>query len=369
MKRVWNMKKRKVFTIRDAYEFNKLHNIEGMTLRRIASLYKTTHTVIRNNLKKYGFSWRSRQYLLDETYFKNLDNLEKQYLLGWIYSDGCVFAYEDKKYYGFAIKIQEQDQYILTYFKGLLCSDKDIQTDFTDGRRYSKLIIGSKKIYDDLLKYGLTQRKTHIIEYPVDIITDHRPFILGIFEGDGSIHIDKSTKMPTFQIVGTQKLMTAIRDILAKELNLNSVPIRKHKNSYTFAFCGTNSVRIIGEWLYSWNPPAYLRRKRERFEEVYTMPKYGKSFMVYKCPQCGSYKEYEQRLMYQLKKYTFKSRFCSLSCSGKFYRRYQLNGYKLTPEMELGLKENFVRSVKYYKLTNKNGKFVDFNGPYQEFYT
>jgi hypothetical protein len=250
-----------------------------MTLRKIAVLYDTSHCVIRNNLIKYGFTHKSRQNLLDETFFEKLDTLEKQYFLGWIYSDGCVFAYEDKQYYGLAIKLQERDKYILEYFKEILGSDSNIRLDCTNGGRYSQFKVGSKKMYDDLLQYGLMPRKTHLLKYPRDIITDHRPFILGMFEGDGSIYINKH-KMPSFHICGTKDMVTEIRDILASELNLYPVPVRKHKNSYRFMYEGTNPVQKIGKWLYSWDPPVFLKRKKDLFDQLYTMPKYEKIMLL-----------------------------------------------------------------------------------------
>lgn len=237
-----------LFTIENAIEFDKLHNKEGLSLRKIALLNDTSHSVIIRILNKYGYAHKSRQNQLDETFFEKLDTFEKQYFLGWIYSDGCIFAYEDKRYYGLAIKLQERDTYILEYFKKLLSAESIIRIDHTNGRRYSQFKVGSKKIYDDLLQYGLMPRKTHFINYPKDIISDHRPFILGVFEGDGSIYINKH-KMPSFKITGTKEMVTEIRDILAHELSLYPVPVRKHKNSYSFTFEGTNLVQKIGEWL------------------------------------------------------------------------------------------------------------------------
>lgn len=352
--------KRRTFTFEDAKKFNKLHNEDGMSLRRIAATYETSHRTIVYNLKKYGFPWKTRQYSVDENFFRTLDSLEKLYLLGWIYSDGCVFAYEEKKYYGFSIKIQERDRYILDYFKKLLCSESRINIDFLNDRKYAYLKIGSKKIYDDLLKYGLKPRKTHHLKYPMEIIYDHRPFILGVFDGDGSIHIRKN-KMPTLEITGTKEMMMNISDIFKTELKIKSkaIPI---KNSYRLTVSGTNPVQKIGKWLYSWNPSVFLKRKADEFQKLYSTPKYGKTFIIYKCPECRRPKKYEKRNSYQLENYTFKSRFCSLSCSGKFYRKFQLNDYILSEDMELALKDNIVGTETRYKLTDSTtGTFINYS--------
>lgn len=353
------MEKRNSFTFEDAKEFNRLHNNEHITLRQIGVLYKTSHNTIKNNLAKHGFEYKSRQYPLNETYFSELDTPEKQYFLGWIYSDGCVFAYEENHHYGFFIKVQERDQYILEYFKKCLYSHAKIRIEIMEGRRYSKLTIGSKKIYDDLLKYGLRKRKTHFLTYPEKHITDHRAFILGLFEGDGTITIKKN-KMAGCGITGAKGLMQTVNEIIARESDLNLTKLRKTKNSYRFSYEGTRPVQKVGNWLYSWNPSVFLKRKRDLFEIVLEAPKYGKNFVVFKCPHCETLGDFEKRHISQLKKYTFKSKFCSLSCSGSFYREFQLNSNTLTPEMKLRLEENIVIDNTRYKLTDINGGFTDY---------
>lgn len=351
--------KKKIFNFEDVKVFNELHNVKGMTLRQIACQFETSHGVIARNLRKHGYKVRIRQYEVNENFFETLDSLEKLYILGWIYSDGCVFAYPEKQYFGFSIKLQIRDQYILEYIKKLLDSDVPIKIEERDGRKYSLLKIGSKKLFDDLLKYGLMPQKTHFLKYPNQIVFDPRPFILSIFEGDGCISI-KGNKMPIFSITGTKDIVTNIRDILTKELELNSVPIRKYKNSYKFAFEGTIPVQKIGNWLYSWDPPMYLKRKKEKFDILYQMPKYGKNYILYKCPECGGFDTFEKRNIYQLKKYRFKSKFCSSTCSGRFTRRFQLNDNKLTRDMRKAIEENIIGEYKGYKFTDiLNKKFND----------
>ena len=98
----------------DSEIFNKLHN-EYLFLRKIAKMYNTTHEVVKKYLLKGGYSYKKRTYELKEDFFESLDSLEKFYFLGWIYSDGCVFNYENKGA-GSSKKIQEIDKYILEYW-------------------------------------------------------------------------------------------------------------------------------------------------------------------------------------------------------------------------------------------------------------
>jgi transposase len=344
---------RKTFTAKHAEEFYQLHFEKNMTLRQIAKKFDTSHGVIKNTLKKFSYRYKTRQYPLNEDFFKSLDTYVKQYMLGWLYSDGCLFAYDYKKYYGFSIKIQKRDDYILYFFKELLQSYAKITSDYTEGREYSRLKIGSKRIYEDLLQYGLTPRKTFKLKYPQEILSDHRPFILGLFDGDGCISLSKKDKNPYISFTGTEDMVTNIQNILEYELGISGQKIRKIRkngNTYVLAYEGSNQGKKIGDWMYSWNPPIYLTRKKELFDQLHKIPKYGKSIVVFKCPECNKIGEFEKRNIKQLQKYTFNSKFCSTSCAAKFNRKYQLNGNLLTEEMERNLKENIVGFKKQFFL-------------------
>lgn len=355
---------RSKFTKEDAVRFHYLHNMEGKTLRKIAELYNTSHGVISNHLRKYNFQVKSRQYLVNDSFFEELDSPIKAYLLGWIYSDGCVFAYEEKNYYGFSIKLQKKDAYILEFFKEQLESDSIIHDEEYNGRVYSFLKIGSKKIYNDLLQYGLFPRKTHYLTYPFDLDMDHRAFILGIFEGDGSTSVPiKSTISPIISFTGTQALLNGIQDIICNKTGIpkNTKPKLRKNTTYELRFEGFNIVRTVRDWLYSWEPSLFLTRKKEILDQLDGKVKYGKNMIIFKCPNCNKFGQFEKRHIGALEKYTFGSKFCSLRCSGQFSRKYQLNNGQLTNEMKIAINENIVESKKAYLLTDSDGNFIPFN--------
>lgn len=158
---------KKVFYKKGAIEFNKKHNEQGLSLRKVAFFYKTNHLAVRRALEKYGYPHRNRQYFVDEDFFKKpLDTLVKLYIIGWLYGDGYIFADEIKRYFGFRLKLQQQDQYILEHIKNIIRSTHPIKSDKHKGRVYPFLIIGSKKMYGDLVQYGLIPNKTQDLTYP-----------------------------------------------------------------------------------------------------------------------------------------------------------------------------------------------------------
>lgn len=256
------------FSTTDIALFNKLHQEDNMSLRQIAKQFDTSHGVIKKHLIKNGYSYAERKYSLNEDYFNKLDDPQKLYFLGWIYSDGCVFNYESKGHRGLAFKLQKKDSYILEYFKRLLQAEHPIRykkttSGYLIGSEYAQITIGSSKIYNDLLKYGLMPRKTFLLNYPHHIVTDHRPFILGIFDGDGGISFNPVKKMASFTISGTEDVLIGIRDVFQKEIGLEPNKLSKQKSIYQLSYGGVKPVVRIAQWLYSWNPPMYLKRKKK----------------------------------------------------------------------------------------------------------
>lgn len=65
--------KRNLFNEKEALHFNDLHQIKGLSLRQIAK-YGTSHGVIKRYLVNAGYSYRQRNYMLNEVYFKKLDS-------------------------------------------------------------------------------------------------------------------------------------------------------------------------------------------------------------------------------------------------------------------------------------------------------
>src|SRR5690606_8445162 len=75
-------------------------------------------------------------------------------------------------------------------------------------RRYVRLNLNSKKMYNDLLDKGITPRKSLTLKPPKNVPKDLvRHWIRGYFDGDGSVHIyndkrDKHKKKP-FKLRGS----------------------------------------------------------------------------------------------------------------------------------------------------------------------
>ena len=127
---------------------------------------------------------------------------EMAYILGFLYADGDI---EDVRkssrtqYTTFGSK----DKEILESIRSAMGSEHNINCRAhhrfvsPNGKIYKcsdfyRLRIGSKKMFDDLLKLGLTPRKSLTIKFPDNIPNDYfSHFVRGYFDGDGCITIKR----------------------------------------------------------------------------------------------------------------------------------------------------------------------------------
>jgi intein-encoded DNA endonuclease-like protein len=114
------------------------------------------------------------------------------YVLGYFAADGCM--YKNKRGACF-IEFKSIDKTLLEKVRLLLGSDHKISKKvYPPDSNYSvlyRLQIGSKYIYNSLLKLGFSQAKSNIMlmpNVPVDLFSH---FVRGYFDGDGHVSICK----------------------------------------------------------------------------------------------------------------------------------------------------------------------------------
>jgi hypothetical protein len=132
-------------------------------------------------------------------YFKRVHTKEKAYWLGFLFADGFITR-TSRGTVQIGIKLAQKDEDTIDRFCECLGLDKGRKQYLTGegGKKQVRIIFACKKISNDLLKQGLTFRKSRIIEYP------HLPqrnldlaFLLGFYDGDGH---QNSTEISTGSI-------------------------------------------------------------------------------------------------------------------------------------------------------------------------
>lgn len=201
-----------------------------------------------------------RKFDINEDYFSNIDTEYKAYFLGLLYADGCNNGY------GFYITLKKDDIDILYKFKDAI--------EFSGNLKYVKekyvmLNISSKKLSSVLSNYGCNVNKTVNAVFPTIRNDLYRHFIRGLFDGDGSISIDKKGQA-AFSIVGNSNIIVPVSEILNKECNLK-VKVRKPKryncDISIYSFGGNKQAKRIMEFFYKYST-IYLQRKYLKFKEI-----------------------------------------------------------------------------------------------------
>jgi hypothetical protein len=117
-------------------------------------------------------------------YFSQIDSAIKAYLLGFITADGNVLP----KHHRVTIELAAKDQDLLRLIRDELVPGGAITIRRRRGFEYHTLAFVSRPMVADLAAFGITAAKSCILRWPDNLPEAYaRPFILGLFDGDGFI--------------------------------------------------------------------------------------------------------------------------------------------------------------------------------------
>ena len=216
-----------------------------------------------------------KKYTFNEDYFENIDTEDKAYFLGFIAADGCVIC-RYNKYKCLNIHINKQDKDILEKFIKFINYTGDIY--FCKCRpNMCSLTLNSSKIFNDLSKYSIVERKTDktIVPDLSDDLMHH--FMRGYFDGDGCISIHKENRpgkgvdRGQVNIVsGSYIFIEKYVNILVEKANVKRNKIMDRKTNgryYVIDWGGLTDVENIYNFLYK-DAKTYLDRKKEKYDNV-----------------------------------------------------------------------------------------------------
>ena len=216
--------------------------------------------------------------IYNRDFFEKIDTEEKSYWMGFILADGNISKNSNRMHITLARK---DDGHLLKFcniFKKTLeefehegfSHNGKIKTNILYSSRCS---ICSRKMWNDLYDKGIYPNKTYIDDTQVfksipDGLLNH--FIRGFFDGDGSIsRMNKKDKYNIYQfhIVGNEKILNLVSDILAKNCGINRIRVSPDKSIYRMYCAGNYQLTAIRDWLYK-DANIYLERKRDIFYQV-----------------------------------------------------------------------------------------------------
>jgi hypothetical protein len=204
---------------------------------------------------------RPPKYTCDESYFENINSHNKAYSLGFLWADG-----HNNPRSGVCICLHKKDEEILDYFKRELNCDAPIKY----RGDYCIFSINRLKIYNDLKSLGMhTNKSINNLEFPKISKEFISSFILGMFDGDGSIY-HKETSFAVSFANGYVFLDTLV-DIL-NSVGINTNPIRYRYGSDKPQACqlditGLENISRLKNFMYK-DVNFFMGRKHTLFKEA-----------------------------------------------------------------------------------------------------
>lgn len=204
---------------------------------------------------------RKRIYTLNENYFDKINTKEKAYIIGFIYADGSIV----KNY--LSITLNKKDVDVLKFIKKELSYSGPIYK-----KNYVRLTISSRKIVSNLNSIGIIQNKTYSSKnLPLIPSKYFNDFLLGFFDGDGSIYKSSKKYIYDYTINFTNNLQS-LKEIKfnLKNLNISSSKIRKRYDneiSCMLDIRGSLNLEKIYKIFYENPPKFYLERKKIIFDK------------------------------------------------------------------------------------------------------
>lgn len=223
------------------------------------------------NLNNFHYSFSPKNY----DFFENINTEQKAYWLGFIYADGCISLGISNGYrlsIGLKISDRKHLQKLANIFESEL--KENIQyPDQVDEYKSIRFELCNKKIFKDLEKCGIKQRKsyeetTNILDCVPDTLKHH--FVRGIFDGDGNVgyKIHSQNNYHDFNISGTKDILEKIQKLLIENIRLNKIKIHQMTDyCWKLQYGGKNNIKKFYNWLYK-DSTIWLERKKHKFDEI-----------------------------------------------------------------------------------------------------
>jgi hypothetical protein len=212
--------------------------------------------------KKYALFKRVKH-----DYFSSVESPIQAYILGLLASDGNVGS--KRLRIGFSTKID--DCWLVELLRDEVAPAHKIQIQTylrphtLEGQlTMARVVFTSPQICRDLASFGVVPQKSKTLNWPEKLSpTLYISFLLGVYDGDGWLTVDKRKVVP-YYIVGFTSASRAFLEQVAQVISeAAGVPLARISLNGRSAFAiryGGRYARIVSEWLHAELPG--LARKR-----------------------------------------------------------------------------------------------------------
>ncbi len=204
---------------------------------------------------------------------------EMAYVLGYFSADGSIAINSGGSKY---IHFDSTDKSLLEKVKALMNSRHRIESKAkgpSNKKDIYRLQIGSKEIYEDLLKLGFTRNKALSMRLPKIPVKYLRHFIRGNFDGDGSVsfgyYLRKNKKYgKTFSLLtvftsGSKDFLEALSKVIFLNANLGPGYLGKKGKGGRLAYSIKDSIKLFHYMYKDVDEKMYMVRKYKKLQEAF----------------------------------------------------------------------------------------------------
>ncbi len=231
-------------------DYGKRATVEQLVSRYGYGGAVVRRTLVSRNVRMRTFGEHCKKHTLNEQYFDVIDSYEKAYILGFIYADGNVYRTKPDTL-TFQIKLQIRDRSVVELMRKAFESSHPIFTFKSKtslSKKVSKIVgltICNKRFCQGLIRAGSVPCKSLILDFPDTSIVPERylgAFVLGYFDGDGSVVHNTKTRRWTMNLCGTDEFLTGLSLYLQQTYGMPPPKLYHHRNQsinmYRMGWCG-----------------------------------------------------------------------------------------------------------------------------------
>jgi hypothetical protein len=242
-------------------------NKKKMTAKEICDILGRTESAVvgKSFLENIKKSTSNDNFLLE-------DSPQFWHFLGLIAADGCL----QKRRYGKRLSLILTDKEMIDFYAHKFganvlhqqCSVKNKNHKDTYGIRMTLSDYGSRR----LESLGITERKSLTLQPPIFTPKHVKYMILGYWDGDGSIFIEKKGNYLRSVAVGTFEYLSYLKRHIEIGTDVSGGGIYKAngdngKNTYQLRYSKNDTIKLLS-WLYDGEVYCLERKKRIFFDYI-----------------------------------------------------------------------------------------------------
>lgn len=264
---------------------NLLH--QGKSPKQISEILNIKYPTIGSYIQKLGLKFRPNPGNIH--YFETIDTYAKAYILGFIAADGALVPAKHGPTVTLTITVKYEDKAVLEFIKSEIGNTHKLleilrPSSFDQSKmiHHIRLAFSTPQIIHDIIKYGITPRKSFTLQNVISNIPEQfrDAFIIGYFDADGSIHIQEKGLRSSGYICKDNSMYINIRGTYAilegicEHLGVNKNHIHQYDSIPNLAFANKkDTYRLFQCYRHL---PFYYRRKHDKFLQRVNHPSYDK---------------------------------------------------------------------------------------------